>query len=43
MNHALPYIFFIVLAISLGFMIYYMNDLAKLGNTTSIVPQEIAK
>ena len=42
MSKALPYIFLSVLAIALGFMAYYMNDLAKLGNTTS-VSQEMEK
>jgi len=42
MSKALPYIFLTVLAIALGFMVYQMNDLAKLGNTTS-VSHEIKK
>lgn len=36
MSKTLPYLFLIVLAIAIGFMTYYMNDLSKLGNTTSI-------
>jgi len=42
MNKFLPYIFLVVLGGSIAFMLFYMNDLAKLGNTTS-VSQDVAE